>query len=68
MPGLSTPEALYDYYRVKECGDTEVYIRKDLKRTQIGNESFAIDPDTGKNPLYNVLRAYGSFDPEIGYC
>ena len=27
-----------------------------------------IDYKTGKNPLFNVLIAYGFFDEEVGYC
>ena len=40
----------------------------DLERTDLGNKAFMIDLKTGNNPLYNVLSAYGHFDPEVGYC
>ena len=39
-----------------------------MKRTQEGNKEFAQDWREGKNPLFNILNAYGSYDPEIGYC
>jgi hypothetical protein len=42
-------------------------IKKDLRRTQIGNEEFKLDPESGKNRLFNVLNAYSCYDPEIGY-
>jgi hypothetical protein len=40
----------------------------DLKRTDLGNEAYMIPPKTGKNPLFNVLMAYGHYDPEVSYC
>lgn len=40
----------------------------DLARTDLGNKAYLIDFKTGKNPLYNVLMAYGYFDQEVGYC
>ena len=43
-------------------------ITKDLGRTFPGNEEFKIDHTTGQNRLYNVLKAYSSYDPETGYC
>ena len=27
-----------------------------------------INFQTGNNPLFNVLSAYGHYDPEVGYC
>lgn len=43
-------------------------IQKDIGRTAPGNKEFCSDHRTGKNRLYNVLKAYTSYDPEIGYC
>ena len=43
-------------------------ITKDLNRTFPGNAEFKLAPDTGKNRLYNVLKAYSAYDPETGYC
>ena len=43
-------------------------IQKDLKRTCPGVEEFELPSESGQNRLYNVLKAYQSFDPETGYC
>jgi hypothetical protein len=43
-------------------------IKIDLARTDLGNKAYLIDYETGKNPLFNVLIAYGYFDQEVGYC
>ena len=43
-------------------------IAKDLGRTFPGNEEFKSNHDSGKNRLYNVLKAYSAYDPETGYC
>lgn len=42
-------------------------ITKDLKRTLPELNIFNIDHTTGKNSLYNVLKAYSCYDNEIGY-
>jgi hypothetical protein len=33
-----------------------------------GNKEFCKKPSTGQNRLFNVLKAYQAYDPEIGYC
>uniref|UniRef100_A0A7S3FVU5 Rab-GAP TBC domain-containing protein n=1 Tax=Strombidium rassoulzadegani TaxID=1082188 RepID=A0A7S3FVU5_9SPIT len=43
-------------------------IKKDLARTDLGNEDFKVDYKSGRNTLYNVLFAYSTFDPPVGYC
>lgn len=43
-------------------------ITKDLSRTFPGNLEFKLPPESGKNRLYNVLKAYSAYDPETGYC
>jgi hypothetical protein len=48
--------------------EDEFCIGKDLPRTLTYIKSFSLDPDSGKNKLYNVLKAYSSYDIEIGYC
>lgn len=45
----------------------ETQIRADLNRTVIGNTEFMLDPTSGKNRLYNILKAYAHLDPEVGY-
>ncbi len=43
-------------------------IEKDIFRTLPGSKEFSQTAKSGKNRLYNVLKAYTSYDPEIGYC
>ena len=43
-------------------------ISKDVHRTVPGKILFQEDPKMGTNKLFNVLKAYTSYDPEIGYC
>lgn len=46
----------------------ELKIQKDIFRTCPGSKDFKQSANSGKNKLYNVLRAYVFYDPEIGYC
>lgn len=48
--------------------EDEFCIAKDLMRTVSGFAEFKIDPASGKNRLYNVLKVYSNFDKEVGYC
>lgn len=48
--------------------EDEFCIGKDLARTVSGFAEFKLDPSSGKNRLYNVLKAYANFDKEVGYC
>lgn len=48
--------------------EEEYCIGKDLPRTFTHIKAFNIDPKTGDNKLYNVLKAFSSYDIEIGYC
>lgn len=43
-------------------------IEKDLYRTVAGNEEFMRSPKSGKNRLFNVLKAYTAYDSKTGYC
>ena len=43
-------------------------IGKDLSRTVPGNSEFMLSPSSGKNRLFNVLKAYTAYDPQVGYC
>ena len=73
---MMTPEDLYHYYsnlstKLGDCSfvtklEYELFI--DLKRTDPKNELFLLDYKTGKNPLFNVLKAYAHFDWECNYC
>lgn len=51
-----------------ENEDDEFCIGKDLPRTLTYMKEFSQDPNSGKNKLYNVLKAYSSYDIEVGYC
>lgn len=42
-------------------------IVKDVYRTFSMMEKFNQKVHTGNNRLYNVLKAYALYDPEIGY-
>ncbi|KAJ1720345.1 GTPase-activating protein [Coemansia biformis] len=46
----------------------EKQIRHDLARTFPKLEYFRDANGAGQEGLYNVLRAYALFDPEVGYC
>jgi hypothetical protein len=51
-----------------EDPNEEHKISRDLKRTLPELQLFQEDYKTGTNSLYNVLKAYASFDNEIGYA
>ena len=68
-PYIETAEELYAFYTSKSIDfGTHDSIIKDLKRTDPGNEDWKVEQKTGSNHLYNVLRAYVNYDPEIGYA
>ena len=46
----------------------EYKISKDIKRTLPDLQFFNEDYKTGKNRLYNVLKAYATYDNELGYA
>jgi hypothetical protein len=59
------------YYKLLEvdCSEEdELCIGKDLARTISGFKEFKLDPNSGKNRLYTVLKVYSNFDKEVGYC
>jgi hypothetical protein len=59
---------MYEFYRnAKSNKKIDLEIEQDLKRADLSNADFSNDWDTGENSLYNVLRAYANYDPEIGY-
>jgi hypothetical protein len=43
-------------------------LKKDLHRSDPGNEDWKIKEPIENNSLFNVLNAYANYDPEIGYC
>ena len=53
----------------EDCSEEDEFcIGKDLSRTISGFKEFKVDPGSGKNRLYNVLKVYSNFDREVGYC
>eukprot|EP00349_Pseudokeronopsis_sp_Brazil_P004641 CAMPEP_0202967144 /NCGR_PEP_ID=MMETSP1396-20130829/11925_1 /ASSEMBLY_ACC=CAM_ASM_000872 /TAXON_ID= /ORGANISM="Pseudokeronopsis sp., Strain Brazil" /LENGTH=69 /DNA_ID=CAMNT_0049691881 /DNA_START=427 /DNA_END=636 /DNA_ORIENTATION=+ len=48
--------------------ENEFCIGKDLPRTLTFMKEFNVEPTSGKNKLYNVLKAYSNFDHKVGYC
>ena len=42
--------------------EDEFCISKDLPRTLTTNPDFNLDPKSGENKLFNVLKAYSNFD------
>lgn len=60
---------LFNKFLQEECSEEDEFcIGKDLARTVQGFSEFKVDPSTGRNRLYNVLKAYSIFDKEVGYC
>ena len=47
---------------------TEANIKKDLRRTLPNKLEFNEPGGSGKNRLYNVLKAYAQYDPQVKYC
>lgn len=42
--------------------ENDYYIMKDLARTFSSKKNFSLSPSSGKNKLYNVLKAYAYYD------
>lgn len=59
---------LYANLLKRANSEVEMMIEKDLSRTFPEIEEFKLDVNSGKNRLYNVLKAYAHYDPEVGYC
>jgi hypothetical protein len=70
MPTIDTAEELYCYYKSQPLAKKKLQeeIRKDLQRSDPGNEDWKIDYKSGNNALYNVLAALANHDVEIGYA
>ena len=59
---------MYEFYKNQEINkNVSSEIETDIKRADLSNSDFQIDQTSGDNALYNVLKAYANFDPEIGY-
>lgn len=70
MQMIETAEELYEYYKDQQIDPKNDYeIGKDLQRTDPGNLDWEKRHlKTNTNWLYNVLKAYSIYDPEIGYA
>ena len=58
---------IYDKLLEMECTHEEYSISKDVFRTVPESSKFQEPIKSGKNKLFNVLKAYSCFDNEIGY-
>lgn len=67
MPFIETPEQLYNYYKTMASPLDIYHIKKDLHRTDLGNADWMVDPETGSNSLFNVLKAQTNYFSELGY-
>ena len=58
------------YKKLLDIGNEaeEYKISKDIKRTLPELQMFREDYRTGKNKLFNVLKAYATYDNELGYA
>jgi hypothetical protein len=59
---------VFKKFLLEENPHGDYKIEKDLYRTLPGNKEFMIPSKSGKNRLFNVLKAYQAYDPAIGYC
>ena len=60
-------EIIYAYY-LKQTSTHEKAIRRDLNRTFPEQNYFQDGKGIGQENLYNVIKAYSLYDPEVGYC
>lgn len=68
-PGTSSsPLDLYSSLLAKTDPETESWIKKDLARTLPNIAEFNAPGASGKNRLYNILKAYAQYDPQVKYC
>lgn len=59
---------VYSKFLLEENPHGDFRIEKDLYRTLPGNKDFMQTSKSGKNKLFNVLKAYQAYDPATGYC
>jgi hypothetical protein len=58
----------YDFYLQPSHTHVEKLILKDIGRTFPRHPGFAAADSQGQASLFRLLRAYASYDSEIGYC
>ena len=56
-------EGVFQKFLAEENDYSKFRIGKDLSRTVPGNSEFMLSPSSGKNRLFNVLKAYTAYDP-----
>ncbi|KAI9281228.1 rab-GTPase-TBC domain-containing protein [Umbelopsis sp. AD052] len=66
----SKDDALEEQYRelLNETSTHEKLIQRDLARTFPGHDYFKERGGDGQEGLFNVVKAYSLYDPEVGYC
>ncbi|SNX85982.1 related to GYP5 - GTPase-activating protein (GAP) [Melanopsichium pennsylvanicum] len=60
-------EIIYAYL-LKQTSTHEKAIRRDLNRTFPEQDYFQDGKGIGQENLFNVIKAYSLYDPEVGYC
>lgn len=66
----SKDSSLEDTYRLlHKCpSPVEKLIQRDLPRTFPRHQHFSDPNGKGQNSLFQVMKTYSMFDPEVGYC
>jgi hypothetical protein len=60
--------ALYTKLLAGSNPEVDRNIEKDIARTFPDIKEFKEPGHTGKNKLFNILKAYGQYDTKVGYC
>lgn len=69
MAASKDPELEDSYLRLlRETSDHEKAITRDLGRTFPHHDFFNDGQGIGQENLFNVLKAYSLYDPQVGYC
>ncbi|KAF9012346.1 rab-GTPase-TBC domain-containing protein [Cyathus striatus] len=69
MAASKDPELESTYLQLlKETSPHEKAITRDLGRTFPHHEFFTDGQGIGQENLFNVLKAYSLYDPQVGYC
>ncbi|KIK67395.1 hypothetical protein GYMLUDRAFT_37508 [Collybiopsis luxurians FD-317 M1] len=69
MAASKDPDLEGTYLKLlKESSIHEKAILRDLGRTFPHHDFFTDGQGIGQENLYNVLKAYSNFDPQVGYC
>ena len=61
-------EKYANYLNEPWTNGAEDVIYKDIMRTFPADKRHKEDWNSGKNKLFNVLKAYSNYDPEVSYC